>query len=181
MTFKARQFFAGCAISICGFPDAHADHSLLLTADTPSVNLAPRSSRPSFFRLPGLRYAFTIDASCVDDFKPVSLFLSIADTRKTLHGAEIESENGITMSLDIPAGQIAPVAIRDFCIQAENEELTAGQDIETRNAPLTLPAALSAQASLRCASETAEHTVYVSRSLDVMLICELAPATIAYR
>lgn len=147
-----------------------ADNSLLMTADTPVVNIERRSEEQNFLRLPTLQYGFTLKSVCADGLKPVSIQLSVADTRRTLRGGDIQGdENGdkdIELTLSIPQEQIAPVAIKGFCILPD-EDLA---ETDARN-EITIPAALSAQASLRCASETAEQIVYVSSALDVTLNC----------
>ncbi len=40
---------------------------------------------------------------------------------------------------------------------------------------ITIPAALSAQASLLCEGDEDKAMTYVSRSLDVLLVCERTP------
>jgi hypothetical protein len=149
---------------------------LLLEADTPTINIESRHASQNFLQLPALQYGFTIAAFCVDDFIPVSLLLSVADTRKTLRAAEIDFSNAIEISLSVPASQLAPIAVRGFCLKvnaAENDTLADGQP---QGKQLTLPATLSAQASLRCASDTNEQTIYVSKPLDVTVVCGQSPA-----
>ncbi len=157
-----------------------ADNSLSMHADTPEVSVESRATKRSFLRLPTLQYAFRFDAVCSANLKPVSLLLSVADTRKTLDANEIEANATTAVSLSIPASQIAPVAIQGFCEQVDSREDGGGQRRQ-RNEYMTIPAALSAQASLRCASESGEQTVYVSWPLDVKLICRRQPAAISLR
>lgn len=157
-----------------------ADNKLLMTADTPVVNIERRSQEQNFLRLPALQYGFTLKSACVDGLKPVSIQLSVADTRKTLRGSDFQGdENGdtdIELTLSIPQEQIAPVAIKGFCVLPD-EDLAVH---DARN-EITIPAALSAQASLRCASESDEQIVYVSSALDVTLNCSEPAAEVATR
>jgi hypothetical protein len=154
---------------LCG--PALAETSLTMQADTPEVSIESRSSGRNALHLPALQYAFTFEASCGDDLQPVSLQLSVADTRKTLRTEQIVADSLTMTSLSIPANQIAPVVINNFCQRVDAQV----SDVQTQSEPsrISIPAALSAQASLRCASETDEHTVYVSSPLNVMLACDI--------
>lgn len=157
-----------------------ADNALLMTADTPVVNIERRSQGQNFIQLPALQYGFTLNSVCVDGLKPVSIQLSVADTRKTLRGSDIKGDEigtaEIELTLRITQEQLAPVAIRGFCVLPDG-------DLAERDArnEITIPAVLSAQASLRCASETAEQIVYVSSALDVTLSCSEPAEEVATR
>ncbi|MFT5501787.1 MAG: hypothetical protein ACI88G_001926 [Woeseiaceae bacterium] len=160
--------------------EAAADNRLQLDADTPKVNIETHSAEGNFLRLPGIRFAFRIDAACAETLQPVSLLLSVADTRKSLRADEISGNATTELALNIPASQIAPVAIQGFCEESGAEENPSGrpqQDPEEK----TITAALSVQASLRCASETDEQTLYTSMPLDVILVCNQAPQSIESR
>ena len=163
-------FLATLALCCVCATIAHADNSLTMQANTPEVNIELRSAKRNFLRLPALQFAFVIDAVCVKNLTPVSLQLSVADTRKTLQGDEIEAGAATTISLNIPANQIAPVVIQGFCERPDSQESDGQQRNEQTR--ITIPAALSAQASLRCSSEADTQTVYVSRPLDVILACK---------
>ena len=170
MKIVIRQHLA--LLALCCAP-ALADTSLKMQTDIPEVSIESRGAGHDFVRLPALSFAFTFHASCSEDLLPVSLQLSVADTRKTLRGNEITANNATLTALNIPANQIAPVVIKDFCARRGTDEI----DSQSRNqqSEIILPAALSAQASLRCASEADEQTVYVSGPLDVSLRAELRP------
>jgi hypothetical protein len=156
------------AISTPGQGESTADSNLTVAATTPVVAIQPRPGNGKFIRLPTLEYTFKIQASCKLNRKPTSLLLSIADTRKTLDAADISSDPPTELTLKIPAEQIGPIAIEDFCHIAD-EDVESNDN--TRN-QLTIYAALSAQASLRCESESDQHVNYVSKTLDVNLVCE---------
>jgi hypothetical protein len=158
-----------------------ADHRLLLRADTPFIDIALRDSRQGFLDLPALQFAFAIDAYCVDDLQPVSLSVSVADTRRTLRPSDMDFAKAIEVSLDIPANQLAPVAIRDFCLRTDVGDINVGQAEPAGDAQLTLPATLTAQASLRCANDLIEQTVYVAKSLDITLVCQTDSASTSLR
>ena len=172
MTVKIRRLFASSALLCICISALSADHRLLVQSDTPAIGVALRDSRQNLLDLPALQFAFTIDAYCVDDLQPVSLLLSVADTRKTVRPNETDFAKAIELTLDIPATQLAPVAIRDFCIQTDATDADAGRRDSPGNVQMTLPATLTAQASLRCANDSIEQTVYVSKPLDIMLVCQ---------
>lgn len=152
----------------------YADNVLLVSANTPVVSVERRSPEQNFLHLPHLEYNFTLKATCGDDLQPVSIQLSVADTRRFVRGDDIHIKEGedttIGLTLRIPQEQIAPVAIKGFCMLPADDLVDGGSNYGSNN-EITIPAALSAQASLRCASESAEQTVYVSRPLDVTLTC----------
>lgn len=152
---------------------AVAGDFLSVAANAPAVNLAPRNPGRNFLRLPTLEYEFEIHTQCTDSRSPATLSLNVADTRKSLQSDKIIIDGPTRISLRIPANQIAPLVVEDFCIVADTND--ADGTIESRartTGPLTIPAALSAQASLLCASEEDKAMTYVSRTLDVSLICD---------
>ena len=157
-------------ISTPGQGESTPDSSLTVEANTPSVSIQPRQGNGKFIRLPALEYTFKIRARCKLNRKPASLLLSIADTRKSLDAADISRESPVELTLTIPAEQIGPIAVEEFCHTA-NENIASDDNIKNQ---LTIFAALSAHASLRCESESDQQVIYVSKTLDVKLICEQA-------
>lgn len=155
------------AVTLAG--PAVGKDTLSIAADAPLVPLAPRDPGRNLLRLPALEYAFEIQSHCTDGRSPESLSLNVADTRKSLAAEQIINDGPTVIALRIPASQIAPIVIEDFCVlrPAENGD-TTGQT----PSQLTIPAALSAQASLLCAGDEDKAMTYVSRSLDVSLMCE---------
>jgi hypothetical protein len=149
-----------------------AKDTLTVAADAPAVTLTPRNPGRNFVRLPTLEYTFEIRTKCSDERLPGSLSLNVADTRKSLPADKIVSDGPTEVSLRIPAGQIAPLVIEDFCvIQADRD----GNGMSEMQSQITIPAALSAQASLLCEGDEDKAMTYVSRPLDVLLVCERAP------
>ncbi len=146
--------------------------TLSVAADAPAVALAPRNPGRNFVRLPTLEYKFDIRTKCSDERLPVSLSLNVADTRKSLPADKIVSDGPTEVSLRIPAGQIAPLVIEDFCVVQDEGDDDGMSEAQTQ---ITIPAALSAQASLLCEGDEDKAMTYVSRPLDVLLVCERAP------
>lgn len=155
-------------ISTPGQGESTPDSSLTVVANTPVVSIQPRQGNGKFIRLPALEYTFKIRARCKLNRKPTSLLLSIADTRKSLGAADLSREPPAELTLKIPAEQIGPIAVEEFC-HAADENIASNDNIKNQ---LTIFAALSAHASLRCESESDQHVNYVSKTLDVKLICE---------
>ena len=140
---------------------------LNVNADVPNVAVSARPAGRDFISLPTLRYVFEITQRCRSGFEPASLSLSVADTRRSVTPDALSAPAPIALEMTIPAGQIGPIAIADFCVaQADAAVLTQGP-VET----LRIPAVLSLQAALLCAAETDSHMLYASSSLDVTLNC----------
>lgn len=159
--------------------------TLMITADTPVVETKPRSAGRNFMRLPSLVYTFELEAHCATGLLPRMMSLSIADTRTSLASDDISTETVTVATLEIPAAQIAPVAVDKFCIGdtgPQESDQTSGKRADERES-LRISSVLSVQASLLCASETDSQMTYSSKSLDVTLSCNdpQAPrATVSY-
>jgi hypothetical protein len=120
-------------------------------------------------RLPTLEYQFAIQVRCAENRTPGSLSLNVADSRKSLAADEIASNGATEFSLRIPASQMAPLVIENFCVDQDQAGGDRNNDYQDR---VTIVAALSAQVSLLCESDDEQVMTYVSRPLDVSLICE---------
>ena len=155
-------------LSVTGKSESTPENGLTLVADTPVASIPPRQANRKFITLPTLEYVFEIRTRCMMNRRPTSLLLSVADTRKTLGAADISAGDPVALTLRIPAAQIGPIAVEDFCYVADGK----GSGNANANDELTISAALSAHASLRCESETDQNVVYVSQPLDVSLVCE---------
>lgn len=140
---------------------AYGEDRLSVYADTATATVEANGSSRNFLRLPELEYAIKIELQCDNGSAPVSLLVSVADTKKTIGADELQSGEKVEFGFTVPADQIAPIAIDGFC---KTDNLHTNEQI-------LIPAALSAQASLRCAGETIEQTTYASTPLDVELLC----------
>lgn len=148
---------------------AQGKDSLSVTANSPTVPVAPRDPDRNFLRLPALEYVFQIRANCSEGKLPKSLSLNVADSRKSLAAEQIVSDGPTEFSLQIPASQIAPLVIEDFCVAAADGGGNPANDAQTQ---IFISSALSAQASLLCESDDDKTMIYVSRTLDVSIVCE---------
>jgi hypothetical protein len=158
------------AVTLCG--PAHGKDSLSVAASSPTVSVAPRNPGRNFLRLPTLEYVFEVLVKCSDGRSPKSLSLNVADSRRSLLAEQIVDDGPTEISLNIPASQIAPLVVEDFCVAAIEENGEAASDAQTQ---ISIPSALSAQASLLCEGEDDKTMTYVSRTLDVSLVCERPP------
>ena len=140
---------------------AGEEPQLLVSASVPVVELIPRSSNAQLIRLPKLSYDFKIRSSCAEGLNIQSVMISVADTRKKVMADKLASQDEAIIPMAIPAKQIAPVNVADFC--------RAGGNFDP--GLKTVTGALSAQASMLCADESEEQVTFVSASLDVTLSC----------
>jgi hypothetical protein len=156
-------------------------HTLAVAAEVAAVAVPPQPAERHFFELPALDYVFRVEARCHSDWKPESLSLNVADTRVTRTAADLENSANQELELKVPSKQLAPVPMRDFCViepvleGSALEAKTAEPDGIARPAPgrMTVGAALSVQASLRCSLGDEQRMIYVSEPLDVTLTCAL--------
>jgi hypothetical protein len=156
---------------------------LQLTAEPPVVGVSGTAPGRQFVELPTLEYRFEVQAACGGERTPRSLSINVADTRLALSGAALE-EAPQEVVLTIPARQLAPIAVDDFCVAGGTGEERI-PDGATQNALaiapaaalpqsrrlLTVPAVMSAQASLVCAGEDGHDIRYVTEPLGVTLSC----------
>jgi hypothetical protein len=164
-------------------------HTLRVVAEAPAISVAPQAPGRRSLTLPSLDYVFRVEARCHGDWAPESLSLNIADSTVSKTRTELEGETNQQLELKVPATQLSPLTLRDFCVIGAAEEGSAsdtpGAAREEAPAPWQFGgpsrrqlrvAATLAHASLRCSRGEEHKTVYVSQPLDVTLICE-APET----
>lgn len=150
--------------------------TLVINANTPVVEVARRSAGRRFIRLTSLDYKLELNAQCAAGFGPMALSISVADTRKSPAADTISAGGPISMTLTIPAPQISPIAIDNFCVEpGENPPLMANNQANGEES-LEVKAALSVQASLLCANEIDKHMIYASKPLNVVLLCKVPDA-----
>lgn len=147
------------ATTVAFATEPESEQRIKISANIPAVTIAPRREGRFALQLPGLTYTLTLTMHCDAGWKPSSVSVSIADTGKILTGEQLESGTDVELQLSVPSSQIAPLRIENFCI---------GSAVDGQ---LTIPAALSAQASIRCTSESDQKIKYVTKLLAVMLQC----------
>lgn len=183
---RLRHALLGLPIALCQSPLAVADTQprIALIANAPLVRVSPQPAGRHFVDLPALEYSFDIDAQCNDDWVAESLFLNVADTRLRFNAEQLAANQHDRTVLRVSERQLAPIAVHDFCAieNVGNAGASAGSGAAAGNAPtegsvhfaaqeLTIIAALSAHASLRCANDSQQRVTYVSQPLDLTLAC----------
>ena len=143
------------------------------------VAVAAKMPGRRFIDLPALEYRFQVQAACTGSRTPRSLSISIADSRVALAGAALDGEGARELVLTVPGRQLAPIAVDDFCVAAPAAEpapegYEAASSFTAASVPprlLTVPAVVTAQASLVCSDEGGSHISYVTKPLAVTLAC----------
>lgn len=156
-----------CLSAVLSSTQTLAETVLKFSADTPKADVKQRSGERAPLQLPDLEYNFRVDAVCRDNLVPASLSLAVADTRRTFDAEQIVAGALNEFRLLVPAAQIAPVVVANYCVADGDNE----GDV-TSASSLTVYAALSAQASLLCIGDADRSMKYASTNLDVMLVCE---------
>ena len=167
--------FTLCALSafLTATADAVADaertHSLQVGAAAATVTISESGNGRASLRLPALEFVFRLRPVCAEPFRAGSILLTVADSRRTLNEEQLEDETAVSeLRLTVPASQIAPVLVTDFCsAEADPDNDSYAQ----RSESLTLPGTLSANASLLCVTESEQEIVYTTAPLDVTLVC----------
>ena len=135
--------------------------TLTVTVPPPAAAVQPLAEGRRLVRLPALQFEFGIRASCAPNQAVKSVSISVADTRKTLAGADIPQDEWVSTAVTLPARQLAPVVVDGFCPEPQDADSS-----------LLLRDAATAQISLRCTGEDGDSITYASQSLDVTLVCE---------
>lgn len=159
-----------------GAADEPVAHSLTLEAEVPVIAVAPQSADRHFLNLPNLEFRFAIEPRCHAGWDPESVTVNVADSSLSLAGTQLHDASEAGVLLRIPARQIAPVAIADFCVIGAGAEgsgtgLPGGTPPVPGAGRLTISGVLSAHAALICRSEDARTTIYVTKPLTVTLAC----------
>lgn len=157
-------------VSLSFAADADPVHDIGISADVPTITVAPRRAGRITMSLPGLTYAMTLTVDCDADWQPDSVSISVADSRTSFNAEQLQAGRELHLDLRIPPNQIAPLRIEKFCVAADPD--TPDTSIQNR---ITVAGVLSALASLRCATDSEQSTMYVTKPLDVVLECA-APA-----
>ncbi len=155
-----------------------------ISANVPTVTVTPRRAGRFALRLPTLTYTLTLTAYCEENWHPASVSISIADSRKSLDAGQLEQAAVLDLELQVPSNQIAPVRIERFCIKDDQKQIQPGDTGDNKEPAgadentVIISAALSAQASLLCATDSEQSITYITKPLDVMLECNV-PETAA--
>jgi len=135
-------------------------------AEPAVASITPHSGSRKLIRLPELEFPLRISVQCAAGRTPESISISVADTHRNFSGEDLPVSATLETSVRISPRQIAPIAMRDFCVAAS----------ESRPS-LLVTTALTAQISLRCVKNGQRSIAFQSKALDVMLNCETSDAT----
>ena len=129
------------------------------SATMPRVEISPRSSGRRPLTLPSLSYDFELDTHCAGG-EAQSLMLSVADSRRRLDQEGLQQPDSISLTMAVPAKQIAPLQVEEFCT-----------DESTGEGMLVIKDVLSAQMSLVCVvsdgETTAESTSHIMQNFII--------------
>lgn len=143
-----------------------ADVDRLFVHTEPAVaSITPHPGSRKLIRLPELEFPLRISAQCAAGRMPESISVSVADTHRTFSGEDLPVSAILETSVRISPRQIAPIAMRDFCVSAN----------ESRPS-LLVATALTAQISLRCVKDDERSIAFRAEALDILLSCETGDA-----
>jgi hypothetical protein len=134
--------------------------SLRVHTEPAAAVLALQESGRNLVRLPDVEFRLSISAHCANGGRPESLSITIADTRRTLRAEELLATETVDVSMRTPAAQIAPLALREFCIDPAAE----GDSV-------LVTSALAAQVSLRCSRDEGQYMVFAAEPLHIRVEC----------
>lgn len=164
------KLFSILALTLASLAAADSpQQQLTITAATPNVAIAPLVSGRQFLPLPDLEFHFLLEPRCSQGWTPLSMTLSIADSRTVLPASALDEHGFAETRLAIPAAQLAPLPLSGFC---EIEDQPAGVAPTAGGlAELRFPGVVSLHAALICGNAEAERISYASRPLALNLEC----------
>lgn len=124
------------------------------------AELSMQQSGRKLVRLPDIEFRVGISTYCANNGQRESVSITIADTHRTVPAAELQAAKTVDVAMRIPARQIAPLALREFCIDTSSE----GESV-------LITAALAVQASLRCSRGEEQSIVFAAEALDIRVDC----------
>jgi hypothetical protein len=126
------------------------------------ATLEPRDAEQREIRLPSIDVAIVASLECPAGATASSLMVSVSDTHK-YYGPEVLADAiSLEAAFTVPARQLAPVAISEFCVK----------DVPLENQGLQLDGVATAQLSMRCRDENESATVhFTSVPIPVRLYC----------
>lgn len=139
-----------------------SDDRLTVHVNAAEAQIRPRASGPPADYGESIAFSLRADFRCRDDALAESIIVSISDT--LYRHIPAAGEKSIVANVVVPGEQIAPAETGTFCT---GEEPKNGKS-------LLLPAAATAQVSLRCRLDTHSTISFVSAPLPLRLVCTAA-------
>jgi len=155
-----------CLLSALLCAAAAADSVLNVKAKEAKALIQPRDAQQQHVSLPALDVAVLATMACPLGANAESLTVSVSDTHRYFSADLLSdplSDNApLEAALSVPADQLAPVAIPDFCVSGEQSD----------DEELELPGIATAHISLRCLGDDDSRSVHFSSvSVPVRLYC----------
>jgi hypothetical protein len=127
----------------------------------PAVAVLPvQTAGRNLVHLPDIEFRLGVSTYCARSGRPESLSITVADTQRTLRTEELQASKTVDVAMRVPANQIAPLALREFCI----DTASAGESV-------LITTALALQASLRCSRGDDQSIVFAAEALDIRVVC----------
>jgi hypothetical protein len=148
-------------IALPGLYFVFTDVDRLSVQTEPAVAvLTLQESGRNLVRLPDVEFRLAITTYCAHGGRPESLSIMIADTQRTLRTEALQVSRTVDVSMRVPATQIAPLALREYCTDPASE----GDSV-------LITSALAAQVSLRCSRGDDQSIVFDAEALDIRVDC----------
>ena len=157
---RIRQLLTAC-LSL-GAAIASADNTLTLHANEISTQIEPQDQRDTQTRLPSLDVSLLASFNCPQDAQAHSITVSVADSHKRYGPDEIADAEILEISVTVPAAQIAPVSLSNFCVD----------EAPINEVSLLLHSVATAQVSLRCRNQSDTSVHFASTALPLRLFCK---------
>ena len=126
------------------------------------ATLEPGDAIRREIRLPAIDVAIVTSIECPANATAFSLIVSVSDTHKHYGPEALADAVSLEAALTVPAHQLAPVVIPEFCVK--------GAPVEEQS--LRLDGVATAQLSMRCRDENDSATVqFTSVPIPVWLYC----------
>ena len=136
-----------------------ANNELTVQALEAVAQITPHPAGQRQIYAPRVSFFLQTRFACKGNAVPVSLSIGIADT--LYRHTPVAGERSLLATVEVPAGQIAPINVGDFCV-AEREGV--GRD-------LLLPGVATAHVSLRCDVSAPPVLQVTSVPLPLRLTC----------
>jgi len=152
-------------LAVClslGATVASADGTLTLHAIEASTQIEPHDQPDTQIRLPSLEVSLLARFSCPLGAEAHSITVSVADSHRRYGQDEIADAEALEISVNVPATQIAPVALSDFCFSGET----------MKEAFVLLDGVATAQVSLQCRNQSDASILFASAALPLRLFCK---------
>ncbi len=140
---------------------ASADVELTLHVNEASTQIEPHNQLDTQVRLPSLEVSLLARFNCPPDAVAHSITVSVADSHRRYGTEEIADADMLEISIDVPATQIAPVSLTNFCVEG----------IPMKEAFVVLHGVATAQVSLHCRKQSDASLHFASAALPLRLFC----------